>query len=148
MCLQEQKKLSLGTSEAWWMDVLHRGYVWKSKHGLEDYFREWHEVEPTEILFASYTEYAKARNERHPMARETFGAFLIKIGAKAVRLSNAVVGEWVADVTVNNYGDTRRKAELTKHPRPPGYSLGNLSVARSAFTQKTNLVIDWQDPPD
>ena len=40
-----------GTSEAWWMDVLHRGYVWKSKHGLEDYFSEWREVEPTEIVF-------------------------------------------------------------------------------------------------
>ena len=27
--LQEQKKLSLGTADAWWMDVLHRGYVYK-----------------------------------------------------------------------------------------------------------------------
>jgi hypothetical protein len=40
--LQEQKKLSLGTSEAWWMDVLHRGYVFESEHGLEDHFGEWH----------------------------------------------------------------------------------------------------------
>jgi hypothetical protein len=36
--LQAQKKLSLGTSEAWWFDVLHRGYAYRSKHGLADFF--------------------------------------------------------------------------------------------------------------
>jgi hypothetical protein len=29
--LQEQKKRSLTTELAWWMEVLHRGYVWQSK---------------------------------------------------------------------------------------------------------------------
>ncbi len=42
--LQEQKKLSLKTAEAWWLDVLHRGYVYKSKLGKEDYFGEWHDI--------------------------------------------------------------------------------------------------------
>ena len=59
--LQEQKKLSLPTPEAWWMDTLHRGCVWKSKLGLEDYFGEWHDVVTTEVLFASYTEFARPK---------------------------------------------------------------------------------------
>jgi hypothetical protein len=105
--LQEQQKLSLGTSEAWWLDVLHRGYLWKSKHGQEDYFGEWHDEATTEVLFSSYTEFAKAQNERHPMSRETFGAFLGTMGAKWVRLTNGVTGERVADIKVNDYGDTR-----------------------------------------
>jgi hypothetical protein len=67
--LQEQRKLSLGTSEGWWMDVLHRGYIYKSKLGLDDHFGQWHDTVSTEVLFASYSEYAKSRNERHPMAR-------------------------------------------------------------------------------
>jgi hypothetical protein len=144
--LQEQKKLSLGTSEAWWMDVLYRGYVWKSKHGLEDYFGEWHDDATTEVLFSSYTEFAKAKNERHPMSRETFGAFLGTMGAKWMRLTNGVTGERVADVKVNDYGDTKRKAELIKQPRPTGYRLGSLPDARDAFTQKTKLPIKWPEP--
>ena len=38
--LQEQKKLSLSVDRAWWMDVLpHRGYVFRSRLGLEEIFR-------------------------------------------------------------------------------------------------------------
>ena len=37
--LQEQKKLSLSVDRAWWMDVLHRGYVFRSRLGLEELFR-------------------------------------------------------------------------------------------------------------
>ena len=73
--------------------------------------------------------------------------FMVRMGAKACRPRNAVVGERVADVKVNDYGDTRRKAELIKHPRPTGYRLGNLSDARIAFTQKTNLADQLAGPP-
>jgi hypothetical protein len=111
--LQEQKKLSLGTSEAWWLDVLHRGYVYKSKLGLENYFGEWHETVTTEVLFASYSEFAKSRNERRQMAREAFGQFMVKIGGKYTQPRNAVVGEHITDVTINPYGDTTRYRPAT-----------------------------------
>ena len=44
--LIEQRKLSLGTSEAWWMDCLNCGYVFTSKLGLENYFPQWHDEMP------------------------------------------------------------------------------------------------------
>lgn len=139
--LQQQKKLSLGTSEGWWLDALHRGYVFKSKLGLEDYFGEWQDHVTTDVLFASYGEYAKYRNERHPMARETFGRFMLKMGGSAERTRNAVVGEHIADVATP-YGTTR-KGELVHKDRATGYHFGNLSECREAFIKATNLTVEW-----
>ena len=170
--LQQQKKLSLGTSDAWWSDVLHRGYVFRSKLGLESIFGEWHEEIATELLYASYMEFAERRRERHPMGRETFGRFMVTLGAKPKRMSEAMVGEHLIDAPYGvgtallgplstteaaaNTGEpntadvrhlyrTTRKAEPILHPRPPGYLLGTLDAARTAFTEKTQLRIEWQD---
>jgi hypothetical protein len=146
--LQEQRKLSLGTSEAWWFDVLHRGYVYKSKLGLESFFGEWHTAMTTEVLFAAYTEFAKGRNERHPMNREAFGKFLARMGATPVRPRNAVVGEHIVDV-MTEFGTTRKEAELVKQPRATGYRLGDLAQAREAFSATTGLPPAWpEDAPD
>jgi hypothetical protein len=66
--LQEQKKLSLPTAEEWSRETLHRGYVHKSRHGLDDYFGRWHESMSTEILFEAYAAHAKASGDRRPSA--------------------------------------------------------------------------------
>jgi hypothetical protein len=145
--LQEQRKLSLGTSEAWWLDVLHRGYVFKSKLGLESFFGEWHAAMTTEMLFGSYSEFAKGRNERHPMNREAFGKFMVKMGAKPVKPRNAVTGERIADVQTT-FGTTR-KAELVKQERATGYSIGVLMQARRVFGTATGLSPAWpSEAPD
>ena len=145
--LQEQRKLSLGTSpEAWWSDVLHRGYVWKSRLGLESYFGEWHDVMTTEVLFTSYADFARTKNERHPLARETFGRFMVRMGAAPTRPVNEVVGERIADVETAPYGDTRRKAELLRKPgKGTGYNLGTLAHARAAFDGASGLKTTWPD---
>jgi hypothetical protein len=141
--LQEQKKLSLGTSELWWLDVLHRGYVYRSKLGMEAYFGGWHEVMTTEVLFASYTDFAKAKNERHPMAREAFGVFIRRMGATPAKHRKGVVGEHVADVTINQHGDTKRLSELVRQAMATGYKVGTLEAAREAFQNDTKLPVDW-----
>ena len=123
---------------------LHRGYVYKSKLGLDQHFGEWHETITTEVLFASYSEFAKAKNERHTMAREAFGRFMISMGGKASKPRNAVVGEHITDVLINQHGDTTRKAALIKKERPNGYSFGNLMAARAAFTDATKLPVEWE----
>lgn len=143
--LQEQRKLSLDTDNAWWMEVLHRGYVFHSKLGLETWFAEWHEDVATELLVASYVAFAKDRHERRPMRRETLGRFMTNIaGAKAAKLTNAVTGEHIVDVP-NPFGGIARKAQLVTQPRKPGYSLGTLKAAREAFLRNTGLAVDWQD---
>ncbi len=65
--LQRQRKLSLPTTEAWWLDCLERGYVFRSRLGLEAEFATWHPRVTTELLFASYVEFAKAHGgATHP----------------------------------------------------------------------------------
>ena len=80
--LQTQKKLSLPTEQTWWHDCLHRGFVYQSRHGLEDHFSQWHETVATELLYASYVDFASKRRERHPLSREHFGTFLRSLGAR------------------------------------------------------------------
>lgn len=142
--LQAQKKLSLGTTDAWWMEVLHRGYVHQSRHGLDDWFGEWHEEVTTELLYASYSQFAASRHERHPLSRETLGREMRRLRAKPKRMFNAVVGEHVTDVDVS-FGTTVRKGALIKRQAPPGYRLGTLQVARDEFTNATHLAVDWDD---
>lgn len=139
--LQAQRKLSLGTNESWWLDVLHRGYVFRSKLGLEEHFAQWHETVTTELLYASYTEFADKRRERHPLSRENFGRFMLDQGAKATRPRNVAVGEHITDVQ-SSFGTTRAAA-VVKHPKPPAYHLGTLEAAREAFTRNTGLPIEW-----
>jgi hypothetical protein len=140
--LQHQRKLSLGADLAWWLDVLQRGYIFRSKLGLEAEFMTWHEEVSTEILFASYTEFAQQRHERHPMSRETFGAFMRKLGAKPKRLLNKPVGEHLTD-ELNAFGGTTRRSAPVNHPRPPGFTLGTIKAARQVFSNISGLQIEW-----
>jgi hypothetical protein len=76
--LQRQRKMSLATTEAWWLDCLQRGYVFRSRVGLEAEFAKWHERATTELLFASYIEFARERRERRPVTREELGRFFAR----------------------------------------------------------------------
>ena len=141
--LQTQRKLSLPLPEEWWRECLHRGYVFRSKLGLDDFFMQWHPIMSTDVLFDSYETFARARNERHPMSREIFGKFMSRMGAKATRRRNVVVGEHIVDVDKNPYGDTQRKAKLITNERPHVFSVGTLDQAREAFGRITRLETEW-----
>jgi Family of unknown function (DUF5906)/Primase C terminal 2 (PriCT-2)/Bifunctional DNA primase/polymerase, N-terminal len=144
--LQTQKKLSLGVTDSWWLDVLQRGYVFQSKLGLEADFAQWHDVVTTELLFASYTTFAEKRRERRPLTREELGTYLngAKVTAKQCRPRNKAVGEHIVDVD-HPFGGIARKAKPNVQPRAWGYKLGALADVRSAFTKATGLTIDWHD---
>jgi hypothetical protein len=145
--LQQQKKLSLGTADSWWMEVLHRGYVLQSRHGLHHHFGEWQELVSTEVLYTSYAQWADRRHERHPMSREMLGRQMRLLGCKPRRLLNAVVGEETRDVETG-YGMTSKRGALIHRHQPPGYSIGTLGSARDAFTNRTQLHVDWEDTID
>jgi hypothetical protein len=135
--LRDQKAHSLKTEEAWWQDVLERGYVYKSKLGLEDHFGDWHEWVATEVLVASYEDYARAHGDRYLLSRVHFGRFMAKV-AKYKQLGGAgvgVVGEHVLPV-ISGMGE--RAAVVEKH-RPAGYQLGDIDAARDAFARVVRL---------
>ncbi len=141
--LQRQRKLSLGTTEAWWLDCLERGYVFQSRLGLDAVVSTWMPSISTQLLMLSYLEFAKVRGERRPLSREGLGEyFSATLRAKPVRLRNAIAGEAMMDMD-NPYGGTTRKSQPIKHPRPPGYFVGELEVARANFVKHTGLPIQW-----
>jgi Bifunctional DNA primase/polymerase, N-terminal/Family of unknown function (DUF5906) len=141
--LQSQKQLSLTGDLAWWSDILHRGYVWKSQLGLEGYFGKWRSFATTELLYASYLEYAGAHRERRAMDRIRFGQFMTKVASGSSRPSRAhAIGEHVADVDVQGYG-MRRTAEPVMKAKATGYTLGSLAQARATFDQVSGLRTDW-----
>lgn len=144
--LAEQKKLSLDVPHRWWLDVLQRGWVFRSKLGLEEIFSEWMPMISTETLWSSYAEFSTAAREHHPMSREAFGRLMLRLGCAPRRLRNAIVGEHLADGG-GGFGD-RRTARVIKKDRACGYSLGTLSAARMAFEKATGVSFDWPDDSD
>jgi hypothetical protein len=132
--LQDQKKQSLESKHGWWREVLSRGYAFRSKLGLEDYFSEWHEFVATSLLYDSYRDFSKEAGERHPLSREMLGRFIRELGCKSARPDHQVVGEHLVP----------GGAALIRK-RSPGYQLGNLNDARDAFERVTGLAMEWED---
>jgi hypothetical protein len=139
--LDEQKKLSLSSEIQWWHEILSRGYVYRSKYGLEDYFGQWHDFMSTDVLYDSYKDHARSRNDRYPMAPVSFGKFMTSLGCKSVRLGGAdVTGEH----QVRSDYDGILRAALIKKDRPRGYRIGTLEQARTEFENYTGLSFTWE----
>jgi hypothetical protein len=116
---------------------------------LEEAFAIWHSTITTELLFASYIEFAKSRGERRILTREGLGRFFASLGAETDRWRNGTVAEHLADVETLN--GVTRKAKVVKAKRAYGYKLGDLTKARDDFTHCTGLAVEWEsgtDPAD
>jgi hypothetical protein len=110
------------------------------KIGLDDIFMKWYDTVSTEILFASYAEYAKKVNERRPLSREDFGKWMTQLGCKPCRPYNLPIGEGIIEASD---GDGRRRATPIFSARPWAYRLGDLDAARTMFCTAKNLSVDW-----
>jgi hypothetical protein len=143
--LDEQKKLSLGTTDAWWKEVFDRGYVFQSKIGLHSSFGHWFSPVSKELLYKSYLQFSESRHERHPISREAMGKRLLELGCKKARPRNAVIGEEIAEET-NNFGDPVRRAVEIPADRSQGYLVGDLDGARKDFQEATKITVEWGVP--
>jgi hypothetical protein len=67
--MKTQQTLSLPSEARWWLAVLQRGFVWKTKHGTP-WFREWADdgIYTMELLMRSYTQWCE---ENRPLERAT-----------------------------------------------------------------------------
>jgi hypothetical protein len=140
--LRSQRRLSLSSMDAWWLDCLERGYVYKSAHGVE-YFSEWHIKITMELLYSSYEQFATKRRERQSADRERLGKYLTELGAIPERYRNGVVGEAMQQVLTEDGAYSRLKWAPTKGVRPTAYVVGDLQTARHTFTQKKNISVNW-----
>ena len=140
--LQQQKKLSFSVQHQWYQEVLHRGYIWQSRLGLENTFAEWMPAVSTELLYASYLDFAKERRAQQRLSREDFGAFMRDMKGKPTRPAQFIVGEHLVDRP-----PAGRQAEPVYKQNVRGFQLGDLSVARAAFLVATSLQVDWDPEP-
>ena len=145
--LSHQQKLSLSVPELWWKDCLERGYVYRSKLGLDDLFGVWFPMATTNLLYDSYLDFSQKRRERNPLSRETLGRFMVKMGGTPKRLRNRATGEYIHE-DKNDYGTPIRTAKMIKPAMSHGYALNDLQTARDAFCEVLGLRIDWPDGED
>jgi Family of unknown function (DUF5906) len=128
--LVTQKKLSLDTLDRWLITVLERGFVWVSRHGIEE-FSEWTPFCATELLDGSYQQWCRENRISRPTTREMLGKRLTEVFG----LSSRPKGEWIIGetdsgtllqridgVVVNSTDLIRRKHSARLPPRAHPHS--------------------------
>ena len=137
--LTEQKLHSLDTLQRWWLTVLDRGFVWRSRYGHKDFLR-WDEFVSTELLNNSYRQWCSDNRVNYPEHREALGSFMEKFyphrrprGAHAIYEAESV--------------DREHPEPVVKQDRPYGFLVGDAPTARRAFADKLNLpheALPWE----
>ena len=135
--LDHQKKLSMPTELRWWMDRLHRGYVFRSRLGLEEHFAQWIDPIATELLMEIDTSIsAKSAGERHKLSLEDLGKFMGSMGGTPSRPRRGLVGEAMHDLPDRErpHQPSRRRRDQAKPARLP---LGrtSLPLAKNSLPQ-------------
>lgn len=168
-----QKTLSLGSLEAWWLEVLTRGYLWKSKFGTP-WFDAWHPFVATQLLVESHRQWC-VENRRRDIANDVAIGKLFSQwygpSKQAPRAKNAdgtyatdAEGKPLKDVPVRevqtlagwekelNKQDQLDQEAIVRQARPKGYHVGELDGAegaRDTFVAKMpGINVPWRDDDD
>jgi hypothetical protein len=158
--LAEQKLHSLDTLNRWWMTVLARGFVWRSRFGVRC-FGEWAEFVTTELLERSYLQWADDQRLYQRQTRVELGKFMSQLHATSrprqefpiyevttlppgLRAPGSVaagagapelpIGELPGATLIEDI-DPLEKAAVVKAARQMGYKLGALAEARARFCE-------------
>jgi hypothetical protein len=145
--LGDQKLLSLPSVERWWVAVLSRGFLWKSRHGAQ-YFRQWHEFYSTELLSRSYQQWCDEYRLFDRKSREFLGRFMTKVySASRPRGTYPIYELDSIDVGEVKAGRHLDDASIVRQDRPMGYQVGDLEVARDQFLRHYDLPVEWRSIP-
>jgi hypothetical protein len=133
--LAEQKKLSLDTLDSWWLAVLERGFVWRSRHGIEE-FTVWQDFVATQLLDRSYQQWCADNRISRPVSREMLGKRMTEIyGLMSRPSAAAIIGETEnAGLLERVEGKVINKDELVQRKGGArGYRVGSLESAAEKF---------------
>jgi hypothetical protein len=148
--LADQKKHSLDTIDRWWLAVLERGFVWRSRHGLAE-FNQWHEFVSTELLSRSYLQWSGENRVQRPMTRVQIGIRMTEIYARIRPRGEQIIGEVeAATKTVpgaNSSGFLAGDLIIKAHHQP-GYTVNSLDEARASFADVRGVTGEWDGLPD
>jgi hypothetical protein len=136
--LADQKRHSLDSLRRWWLTVLQRGFVWRSRHGAA-MFTHWDEFVTTELLYRSYLQWCSETRESRTMSRVQLGA-MMKGFYKSSRRSKLYP---IYEIEVWDGGPNGECKPAVLAANQHGYSVGLLNAARVAFSEKTKLTFDW-----
>jgi hypothetical protein len=133
--LHNQQTLSLPSVDQWWLTVLDRGFVWKSRHGAP-LVNRWKQFCTMELLYRSYLQWCDETRERHRQSREQVGRHLSDFYPRGQPRTKHPIYE------VENV--PHDAAHCDEHvavwqSRPHGYQLGTLDAARQSFAEKLGL---------
>jgi hypothetical protein len=138
--LADQKRLSLDSLHRWWLTVLQRGFVWRSRYGA-DIFTKWTDFVSTELLYRSYLQWCAETREGRTMSREQLGSMMKTIyHSSRPRSFHPIYEIEVIDP------DERKPAVLQQ--RAQGYVVGCLEHAQNAFAEQTKIAFDWDSEAD
>jgi hypothetical protein len=138
--LNEQKLLSLDSVHRWWLAVLDRSFVWKSRYG-DVSFTDWQEFYTTELLVRSYTQWCVENRTTHPATREALGRFMAKTYKRARPRGEYPVYE---RDSVAQDGDP-----VVRLAHQHGWKVGPIQKARENFGKTLNLPdteLPWCEP--
>ncbi len=146
--LARQKALSLDSLDRWWLSVLERGFVWRSRHGVAE-FNEWMEFCSTELLNRSYLQWCGDNRVQRPMTRVQLGVRMTEIYQRNRPDRQEIIGE--VETATKTAGDLSSSfiAEdlIVKADRPHGYSVNALDAARTQFTAIRGIGGEWTAQP-
>jgi hypothetical protein len=134
--LADQKLHSLDTPERWWLAMLARGFVWRSRYGHADFLR-WDEFVTTELLTRSYAQWCQENRVIYPAHRTALGRMLAAIYPTSRPRAEHPVYE--AESV-----DPHTPQPVVKLPHQHGYKLGPLDNARTLFRKALGLTsAEW-----
>jgi hypothetical protein len=147
--LADQKKHSMDHLDRWWMEVLERGFIWRSKHGIAE-FSEWSEWASTELLNRSYLQWCAENRVMRPMSRIQLGMRMSALYQHERPRGQGIIGEVEsATRTAGTSDSTMFLAEdlVIRADRPSGYRLDTLDQARDQFEAIRAVSGDWKAQP-
>jgi hypothetical protein len=158
--LNEQKLLSLSSIERWWLAVLERGFLYRSRHGAP-WFGEWQEFYTTSLLLHSYRQWCEENRPFDRKSREQLGRFLTKWHSPSrPRLPHPVyeiesidrseTREIVSSTgTVLSPGRPLDEVAIYYLPNQHGFYIGELDEARDRFTEMMpGIDTSWRNRAD
>jgi hypothetical protein len=143
--LVQQKRHSLDSLHCWWLAVLERGFVWKSRFGAP-VLVEWQERFSTELLFRSYSQWCQETRPYDRKSREELGVMMAKL-YKSIRTREVMpLYELESiDSELCRNGKSLDEVSVVRKERAPGYFVGNLDQARNKFSEVKELIVVQDD---